>query len=129
VAQDVILMAGLCKLSFIYFLNPVISDWVFLFRQVPLESYTFYTRSGELKTWVRIPPCRQDNSGYRIMVITPAFQVGDVGSTPVTRTNGLACSKATATYPCKVGVVGSIPIRSTKKSENSSVGRAQPCQG
>jgi hypothetical protein len=55
---------------------------------IPLESYTFYTRSGELKTWVRIPPCRQDNSGYRIMVITPAFQVGDVGSTPVTRTMG-----------------------------------------
>ena len=53
------------------------------------------------------------------MVITPAFQVGDVGSIPVTRTKyGLACSKASATYPCKVGVVGSIPIWSTKKNKN-----------
>ena len=50
------------------------------------------------------------------MVITPAFQVGDVSSILVTRTTtGDACSKASATYPCKVGVVGSIPIISTKK--------------
>jgi hypothetical protein len=49
------------------------------------------------------------------MVITPAFQVGDVSSILVTRTKtyGLACSKASAFLPCKERVVGSIPIRST----------------
>ena len=51
----------LCKILTLHiYLTQSQKDWVFLFRQVPLESYTFYTRSGKLKTWVRIPPCRQN---------------------------------------------------------------------
>jgi hypothetical protein len=39
----------------------------------------------------------------------------------VTKTNGLACSKG-ATDPCKVGALGSIPIRSTQNTGSWSNG-------
>jgi len=55
------------------------------------------------------------------MVITPAFQVGDVGSIPVTRTTyGLACSKASARNTCNVsdGGFDSHPVHKLRKSYN-----------
>ena len=58
--------------------------------QVPLESYTFYTRSGKLKTWVRIPPCLQ----YILTKLNgeqQAVNLQEIGSIPIVRAEG--CEK------------------------------------
>jgi len=65
------------------------------------------------------------------MVITPAFQVGDVGSIPVTRTTQWASMFQGFGDLSLQGRCGGFDSHLVHKkiSESSSVGRARPCQG
>ena len=48
-----------------------------IYWQVAVESYTFYTCSGILKTWVRTPPCQQNINAKvaQLVELLPSKQV------------------------------------------------------
>jgi hypothetical protein len=81
-----------------------------------VEACVLYTQDSGIVTHLTN---KIDTSRYRITVITPHFQCGDLGSIPGTCSEiyGVTCSKALARDLCKIFAVGSIPISSTKNKK------------
>ena len=63
----------------------------------------------------------------QLVELLPSKQVVE-GSSPFSRSNGLACSKASARNTCNVSVVSSILIRSTIRSVRQAV-KSSPFHG